>query len=106
MAKTKDPEVRFDELDEATVTELVALCHMLGKNHAHVLMDRNRLTDLLLGEPNPEDPVAEVRGNIKAFVERNRLLINKSLLNCNLKCDSCPVTRVVECYTDHKEEVG
>lgn len=105
MTKSKHPEVRLDELDEASITELVELCHMTGKNHAHALMDRNRLTDLLLGDPNPEDPVADVRGDIKAFVGRNRLLINKSLLNCNLECDTCPVTRVVECYTDHKDEV-
>lgn len=89
--------IDLTRLDEANLSELVALCRVLGDRTADHACSREDLLERILYHHRPEgDPLARQRQLAFAFVHSDRLL--QTVLTCDARCHSCPAQQVVICW--------
>jgi hypothetical protein len=103
--KKKELELDFSSIEFMSRTELVQVCHWLGHEDASLLLPREDLESLIVGEEvDVFDPLEEIREKTYLFVSKNERLM-RSMMACDLDCSVCPHHQVVECYTINHEKV-
>ena len=106
--RKKDPndfELDPTRLGEMSESELVHIARKMGHPEASRQLLREDLEGIILGEiTEVEDPLADIRERMFAYVEGNRRLM-RSLLDCTLHCPTCPHNTVVACYTTNSDKI-
>lgn len=92
--------IGYIDNNDVSKSELSLLATKLGLSVSSIY-PKEEMIEAILNKTDLNDPIQEIRDRTKIFISENNIAL--STVKCDLKCATCPESRVVLCQLYNKE---